>query len=243
MNAIVSFNTVSNQYKLSDSAIESVKFACERWNCEHVLITEKLQPNDFCDMFTKLYLPFYTKKYNRCLYLDTDVFIKYNAPNPFEIFNDSERIYVVRDLLQEDVDESYKLEFKEKQLCGPWYEQCKKSLNCEVLYETYRDWFFNAGVFMYSPSYHMHIFEHIVSSLNTIDKHYREISQVEQSLLNYAFRHHLNDKLTYIDKMWNYIDPPIHKEDMEGYIYHFTGLNYSNLKRHLYTFYKWKQKI
>jgi lipopolysaccharide biosynthesis glycosyltransferase len=242
MNVIITFNTISNPYSLSESAMESIKFACERWNCEHIHITNKLQPNDFCDMFTKLYLPLYTLNYKRCLYLDTDIFVKCDAPNPFEIFDDPQSIYVVRDLPQEDVDESYKLQFKENHLCGPWYEQCKKVLQYDVPYDIYRDWFFNAGMFIYSPEHHINIFKHIIDNINQIDVNYRHTFLFEQALLNYAFRYHLKDKLKYIDKTWNYMDPPIHKETMEGYIYHFTGLNYSNLKPHLNTFYKWKQK-
>lgn len=243
MNAIISFNTIFNSYKLSESAMESINCACKRWNCKYIQITDKLQPNNFCDMFTKLYLPKHTNEYDRCLYLDTDMFIKDDAPNPFDIFNDPDAIYVVKDLPQEDVDESYKLWFKENQLCGPWYQQCKKSLGVDVSYEVYRDWFFNAGFFLYTPKNHMHIFDHILSAMSKIDEPYCMIPQVEQALLNYAFRYHLNDKLTYISKLWNYMDPPLEKEEMIGYIYHFTGLNYSNLKPHLHTFNKWKQTI
>ena len=243
MNTIIAFNTKNNQYKLSQNAMESINFACKRWNCNYIQITNSLQPDTFCDMFTKLYLPFHTLNYDRCLYLDTDVFIRDDAPNPFDLFTDHEKIYVVRDLQQEDVDESYKLSFKETQLCGPWYQQCKNTLQVSVSYEIYRDWFFNAGMFMYTPKLHIYIFEHIISNLYRIDPCYRNTPPVEQALLNYAFRYHLNDKLSYVSKSWNYIDPPLEKETMEGYIYHFTGLNYSNLKPHLHTFNKWKQKI
>lgn len=241
MNVIVSFNTINNPNKLSYNAIESVKYACRRWNCQSLIIEDRLQPNNFHDMFTKLYLPEIVINFHRCVYLDTDVIIKYDAPNPFELFNDDECCYVVKDMQQPFLSDETKQEFKNNQLCKPWYEECKRVLNIDLNYQMYNDNFFNAGMFLFTPKKHIYMFKKIIESLKLIKDPYPQIHQVEQALLNYTFMYYLKEKLIYIPKEWNYIDPPLTTDKMEGFIYHFTGWNYKTYKSSLYTYNLWKK--
>ena len=97
-------------------------------------------------------------QFDRCMYLDTDVLIKCDASNPFELFNDDECCYVVKDMQQTFLSEETKQEFKNNQLCKPWYDECKRVLNVDLDYQKYNDNFFNAGMFLFTPKKHIYLF-------------------------------------------------------------------------------------
>jgi len=241
MNAIISFNTPNNPTPISQHAKESIENACINWECDYVQITNPLQPSGFHDMFTKLYLPREFKRFDRCIYMDTDIVIKHDAPNPFEIFHDDNNIYVVKDMQQSFLSDEVKNNFKKVQLCSPWYEQCKNALKVDLDHNLYCDGFFNGGMFMFTPKNHLYIFDKIVSALEHISNEYKQIHQVEQALLNYAFMYYLKNKLVYIPKEWNYIDPPLDSPTMDGFVYHFTGWRYQEYKERIKTFDLWKK--
>lgn len=241
MNAIISFNTKNNPFIISSNVEESIKCACTNWKCKYIRVETPLQPIGFHDMFTKLYLPYQVLNYDRCLYLDTDILIKSNAPNPFELFNDDECCYVVKDMQQPFLSNEIKQEFKNNQLCKPWYEECKRVLNFHLEYQEYNDKFFNAGMFLFTPKKHLHLFNFIIQALSSIQNPYPQIHQVEQALLNYTFIYSLQNNLIYIPKEWNYIDPPLDSDIMEGYLYHFTGWKYKEYKEKIQTFDLWKK--
>ena len=241
MNCIISFNTKNNPHDISSNVEESIKKTCDNWKCKYLRIETSLQPVEFHDMFTKLYLPYQTIEFDRCMYLDTDILIKHDAPNPFELFNNDECCYVVKYMQQSFLSDEVKNNFKKVQLCSPWYEQCKNALKIDLDHKSYCDGFFNAGVFMFTPKNHIHIFDQIINSLSLISNEYKQIHQVEQALLNYAMMGYLKNKLVYIPKEWNYIDPPLDSSIMEGYIYHFTGWRYQEYKEKIKTFNLWKK--
>lgn len=241
MNVIISFNTNNNPHIVSQNVIESINNICNTWNCKYIQINDQLQPIGFHDMFTKLYLPFKVLEFDRCLYLDTDTLIKHDSPNPFELFLNDENCYVVKDMQQPFLSEETKQEFKNNQLCKPWYDVCKNSLKIDLDYNTYNNGFFNAGMIMFTPKKHIYLFNKIIESLNSIPSLYSKIHQVEQALLNYTFMYYLKEKLVYIPKEWNYIDPPLESDKMEGYIYHFTGWYYQKYKSLLQTYDLWKK--
>jgi len=241
MNAIISFNTPNNPNPISQHAKESIEHACINWKCDYVQIINPLQPSGFHDMFTKLYLPYKVKNFNRCLYLDTDVIIKHDSPNPFELFYNDDCCYVVKDMQQSFLSDVIKQEFKDNQLCKPWFNECKRVLDIDLNYQIYNDNFFNAGMFLFTPEKHLYMFDHIINSLKLIHDPYPTIHQVEQSLVNYAFMYYLKENLIHIPKEWNYIDPPLDSNNMEGYIYHFTGWYYERYKPLLNTYNLWKK--
>lgn len=241
MNVIVSFNTKNNPHHVSENVLQSIENSCKRWNCKYIQITDSLQPLGFHDMFTKLYLPRIVKDYDRCLYLDTDIIIKHDAPNPFSFFNNDECCYVVKDMQQTFLSDQIKQEFKNNQLCRPWYDECKRVLGFDLDYKIYNDNFFNAGMFLFTPNKHLYIFDYIINCLKSIQDPYPTIHQVEQALINYTFMYYLRDKLIHIPKEWNYIDPPLDSYNMEGYMYHFTGWYYQKYKTILPNFDLWKK--
>lgn len=241
MNVIVSFNTKNNPNTISSNVNENIKTACNNWKCEYIRIEEPLQPSNFHDMFTKLYLPYKVKNFNRCLYLDTDIIIKHDSPNPFKLFDNDDCCYVVKDMQQPFLSDIIKQEFKDNQLCKPWYNECKRVLGVELNYQTYNDNFFNAGMFMFTPKKHLYMFDHIINSLKLIHEPYPTIHQVEQALVNYVFMYYLKENLIHIPKEWNYIDPPLESNNMEGYIYHFTGWYYQKYKSMIQTYDLWKK--
>lgn len=220
--------------------MESILRACERWNADRLIITKNLQPNKFHDMFTKLFLPNIILNYDRCLYLDTDIIINSKSPNPFEIYRDKNKVYVIKDMQQPFLSDDEKNNFKDSTLCMPWFNTCKKALNINLNPNTYKSNFFNAGIFLFSPKIHHYIFLKIQKSLSKIPDSHKNIHQVEQSLLNYSFMYYLKDNLIYIPKEWNYIDPPLSSNIMEGFIYHFTGWYYEEYKRKINNFTLWK---
>jgi len=241
MNCIVSFNTKNTPHIVSSNVEESIKCACANWNCKYLRIETPLQPSRFHDMFTKLYLPYQTLNFDRCMYLDTDVLIKHDSPNPFDIFNDTDYFYVVKDMQQTFLSDEIKQDFKNNQLCRPWYNECKRVLNVNLEYQIYNDNFFNAGMFLFTPQKHLYLFDHMIKALSLIQDPYPRIHQVEQALLNYTTMYYLNDKLIHISKEWNYIDPPLNSKTMEGYIYHFTGWYYDTYKSQLNNFKLWQK--
>ena len=237
---IISFNTKNNPNKVSKNALDSIDYACNKWNADRIIITKSLQPHDFHDMFTKLFLPNVIKNYDKCIYLDTDVIINSLSPNPFLLYNDPEKIYVVRDMQQSFLSNDDKNNFKESTLCMPWFDICQKAFQININSNQYKNNFFNAGMFLFSPKNHNYIFSKIQSILKYIPDSYKGIHQVEQALLNYSFMYYLKNKLTYIPKEWNYIDPPLESNKMEGFIYHFTGWHYQEYKRKINSFSQWK---
>jgi lipopolysaccharide biosynthesis glycosyltransferase len=241
MNVILSFNTKNNPYVISSNVNESIKVACDNWNCKYIRIEESLQSEGFHDMFTKLYLPYKVTNFDRCLYLDTDILIKHDSPNPFELFDDDNRCYVVKDMQQPFLSDEIKQEFKNNQLCKPWYDECKRVLGVDLEYKKYNDNFFNAGMFLFTPKKHLYLFDHITDVLKLLQPPYPNIHQVEQALLNYTFMYYLKDNLIHIPKEWNYIDPPLDSNRMEGYIYHFTGWYYEKYKPFLKKYDLWKK--
>lgn len=241
MNVIVSFNTKNNPHIVSEHTLHSINNACTRWNCKYIQITESLQPSDFHDMYTKLYLPQIVKDYTRCLYLDTDVVIKNDTPNPFELFSDDDCCYVVKDMHQSFLSQETKQEFKDNHLCKPWYNECKRVLGIDLDYQIYNDNFFNAGMFLFTPQKHLYLFNHIIDRLKLLQNPYPNIHQVEQALINYTFMYYLKNNLIHIPKEWNYIDPPLNTQIMEGYIYHFTGWKYQEYKEKIKTYDLWKK--
>lgn len=239
-NVIISFITKNNPNDVSENALESVSSACIRWNCDRIIITKPLQPHGFHDMFTKIFLPNIVKNYDQCLYLDTDVIINESAPNPFNVFSDQNKIYVVKDMQQQFLTDEEKTSFKHTTLAMPWFNICKHALKISLDPAVYINGFFNAGVILFSPKIHHKIFKKIQNSLPDIPSEYRQIHQVEQALINYICMSCLNEKLTYIPQLWNYIDPPLDSPTMNGYIYHFTGWKYEIYKEKIYTYTKWK---
>ena len=239
-NIVISFFIPSEGYTHSQNAHDSVKAACDRWGVEYLIFNKPLQPTGFHNMFTKLFLPSLISKYKQCLYIDTDIIINSTTPNPFNSFNIDQNIYVVKDMQQPFLTDIEKENFKNDQLCLPWFNICKNALGITFDKQYYKDNFFNAGMFLFSPTNHMYIFQKIISALNNITENYKSIHQVEQALLNLAFMHFLDKKLTFIDKKWNYIDPDINSKNMDGYLYHFTGWYYEIYKTEINNYTKWK---
>lgn len=240
---IISFNTKNNSRNVSKNALDSVENACIRWNADRIIITKPLQPDEYHDMFTKLYLSNVIRNYNMCMYLDTDIIINDTAPNPFKIYNNPECIYVIKDMQQSFLSNEVKNNFKNTTLCMPWFGTCKNALKIDLDPNFYKNNFFNAGVFMFSPRNHHFIFSKIQESIKYIPDSYKQIHQVEQAMLNYAFMYYLKHKLIYIPQTWNFIDPPIQRKEMEGYIYHFTGWYYKEYKNMIDIYTKWRHKV
>jgi|19_taG_2_1085344.scaffolds.fasta_scaffold46638_2 lipopolysaccharide biosynthesis glycosyltransferase len=238
--AIVSFFTKNCTHELSENTQESFTQAANKWSSDNIVFNDPVQPPGFHDMFTKLFLCNYLHDYDQCIYLDTDMIINSKAPNPFELFNDEECCYVVRDLQTETVTPKQKYSLKKTRLCGPWYATLKQIIKTDITKQQFFDNFFNAGMFIFSPKKHKHIFSAIQQALQYLPQEYYPIHQVEQALLNLYFMTLLKDKLIYIPQVWNYLDPPIDTKTMEGYIYHFNGFFPDEVKKCIYTYDKWR---
>ena len=48
--------------------------------------------------------------------------------------------------------------------------------------------------------------------------------------------YYLKENLMYIPREWNFIDPPLESEEMEGYLYHFTGWYHEKYKKLINTY-------
>ncbi len=113
-NSIVVLN-INNV--LCDNARNSMMDACKRWKCGFYEINENLvEKQNIC--FNKIVgiKKFYTnnKDIDRILYLDADILIREDTPNPFELFNDINKVYAVRDYYRCTWDKEYYQKEKEQ---------------------------------------------------------------------------------------------------------------------------------
>jgi hypothetical protein len=205
---------------------ESLMDACKRWNVEFYEIKNNIYfQQDLC--FNKILgiksLLNERNDVRGVMYMDSDMLIRKDAPNPFDIFNDRSRIYVVKDYdnTRFDINSDQYKDVKED-VSTPWLRNVHKDLNWEfsegdIINCT--DWFFNAGLFLlYVPEsiYEMNLFISHAPS-------YPTNSRYEQALWNYIIK--TRRKSVFIPSTWNTISPDIEDNYMKSYIYHFTGVH------------------
>lgn len=202
---------------LCDNARKSISNAAKRWGVEFVEIkTSKW--NDRSPSFMKFVLAERLIEYDRVLYIDSDILIRSDTPNPFELFK-SDLFCAVMDIHGNlDFNTDYFREFAEMFLIRHM-RIIKKFIDINLDEMGFIQKFFNTGVMLFDPKILISIFPYNVDISFDIlcnEAHY------EQALINYYIQRS-GISIRYLDRTWNRIDPDISGE-MKDYIYHFTGM-------------------
>jgi lipopolysaccharide biosynthesis glycosyltransferase len=213
--------------------------ASQRWNCKFYEMTENLVGSQNVCFNKVVGIKDYWSKHpeiDRILYIDSDILIRNDTPNPFELFNDCNYIYAVKDVYA-DIWDSNRLEEYRRDVIDPWVMKVHHTLKYDVdineWINTYPKWFFNAGMFIITPKNHINEINLFIDNIPIENVHGR----IEQAMWNYILKY--SDKVRLIGYEWNYINPDISDGNMKHYIYHFTGKNWILLKQKLPT-YNWK---
>lgn len=234
MNCIITLNI--NNY-LCNNARQSMLAASKQWGCDFYEITENLVGNqNVC--FNKLVG---IKKYyiehpdiDKILYIDADVLIRDDAPNPFTLFLEP-NIYAARDAY--DFWDDSRLNEYHNDVTDKWLYEVHQILRLDVdisnLVNTCSEWFFNAGVFIITPSIHMNEIDYFIQNIPT-----KPVSgRIEQAMWNYILK--VKNKVSLFGQEWNRLNPIILFGSMNCYIYHFTGDRWKELKEVL-PIYNWR---
>jgi lipopolysaccharide biosynthesis glycosyltransferase len=166
--------------------VNTIKYYCKRYDIDLRIISNR-KYFKYHPVFEKWQVKDYIKEYSRVLMMDTDIVIKRDSPNIFDLFQNDNVIYAV----SENVE---------------WSESWGRIdfINIEdnfgkVPKHFYKKLYFNSGVISYTYK-HLKIFDD-----DFIIKHnqkHRYHDWGEQTLLNYIIAKQ-NYTINYIDSKWN----------------------------------------
>jgi hypothetical protein len=224
---------------LCDNARNSILNACKRWNCNFYEITKNRvdDKNIWINKIVGIY-EYYQLNPNveRIMYLDADILIRDDAPNPFELLDDKDKVYAVLDYNDGWATKELYIHRMIEPRLRIVHDNLKYNVDINNLISTSCDWFFNAGMFILSPlscKYEMDTF------INNIPFIWNN-PHLEQPMWNYILK--CSNKVELIDSTWNLLNPQTNFNKMDAYIYHFTGTRFVELKP-LLPCYNWKTEI
>ena len=234
MNYLVTLNI--NDCLCSNSR-NSMLDACSRWGCKFHEITENyVGDQNVC--FNKLVgIKRLTEEadVDRLMYLDADMLIRSDAPNPLVLFND-DKTYAVRDCKDSSTEDEFL--YWKSMVVESWllsvHEKLKLDVDINRLVDTCKDWFFNAGMFLMSAKQNRPNIDLFIRNIPSFPVNGR----IEQAMWNYILKN--SENMVYIDRTWNMLEPDL-SESMKNFIYHFTGFRsyVPTLKERILT-YNWK---
>ena len=206
---------------MCENAMNSQKAAAIRWGCEYMIYTERYFPEHFSPSCNKLpYLA--DKRYKQILYIDADILVRSDSPNPFNLVPlnalgvvsdiQSHQPKSMRDCVQRTVHEE-------------WFEKLGK-------YERP----FNGGFIISAPALHSVLLSSLVETLEGRNVTEQSSGHFEQALLNLFFD---SESKVYLGERWNTIFPNVEDPTMRSFCYHFTGYGFSKEKRKMIETYQW----
>ena len=141
--AVNSLNRAIKDTSMIDLTYKSWVYWCKKNNCDFHIIDEPKLNNTSPHWFR--YFIFDEKPgYDRYLYIDADIIVKWDAPNIFDQYTDLDKIYAVRD--------NFSLAWVYEGLKG-----YKKFFEKECPWDTY----FNSGVLLFSKN-HQQLFKDFI---------------------------------------------------------------------------------
>jgi lipopolysaccharide biosynthesis glycosyltransferase len=245
MNSIIvlNYNNV-----LCNNTRESLLNASERWKCAYTEIQHIEIPSYLYPSFYKINMLINFTNYDQILFLDSDILIRSDAPNIFNIFTDENKFYCVNDISSRYDDN---LINRVRNLVHiPYYNVLKEECGFSLSMNDYCSGFFNSGVQLFNVNNFiscLNNFKKYILTEENINKHCGKLinggrygwSHHEQALWNFCVRNEKQDLVEYINETWNCIDPYTDKNTMNDYIYHFTGSRNDILKK-LIVNYNWR---
>jgi hypothetical protein len=235
--------TININGYLSDNARESLSHAADRWGCDFLeirtIFNEELYPS-----FAKVTSFSKIESYERAMFVDSDMLINIDTPNPFEIFSNRDKFVAVLDFHKENhvVGDKYWEEVKVRNQEFHW-NVLESHFGWGVSKEEFLDNFFNSGFFICTPKRHKVIFRALESALPLVPErmNFRYSAHYEQALFNYVVHAFRKKDLLLVEEKWNKLEPDITLSKMPEYIWHFTGVEFHKIK-HTIKDYDWRAK-
>ena len=247
MNNIVVVPNVFEDFYFNENAIESIRYACKRWNAnffelkKFMHVSNKIHNGVTANRF---WMMKYFTDFDRVLILDPDVIVNSLAPNIFDelgeydfagvhnanpsrvaTYEHMNRVDKYLSSIGLDILEKYFLNFDKTK----YYQTC-----------------INGGVYLFNPKKLEPVTNRIISLIETyediqttLDKEWIFIQNLISAALSTS-----ELKIKILDDKWNWLAPDINLEwdlfcgPMHANIYHFTGTPDSKNSMKLYN--KWK---
>lgn len=228
-NAVIILNI--GQKSIHPKSRESIKNACDRWNCDLIEITEPI--NNLHVYWQKCYVCEIYNQYNRILQLDGDMLIRWNAPNPFDIVPENQ-FGVVLDNQLPDSEKARQIKFWRSKNARIWSD----INNSDAITDNEH---INAGFLLYNTKKHQYIFD----EAKTIGEkgNWRSQGFPEQTVLSMILDKY-KDQRYFLCNDWNCVSqkrpvfPKHTTRELCCWIGHFTGPNQKNHRINNKT---WKQ--
>lgn len=233
--------TININNYLSDNARESFSHAANRWNCDFLEI-RTIFNDAFYPSFAKVTSFSKIEGYDRAVFVDSDMLISIDAPNPFDIFSNKDEFVAVLDFHTQnhEVGGKYWQSVKVNNQEFHW-NVLESQFGWGVPKNEFMDNFFNSGFFICTPKRHKVIFRAIESALPLVEEriHFSYSAHYEQALFNYVVQAFRKKDLLLVEEKWNKLEPDITLPKMPEYIWHFTGVEFHKIKHTIYD-YNWK---
>lgn len=250
MNDLVVVSNVFEDFNFNSNSIESIRFACKRWNANFFELKKFMPVSDKINdkvTWNRFWMMKYFTDFDRVLMVDPDIVINSSAPNIFNELGDYDfagvhNINPTRTATYnhfKNVTEylsNIKIEVLEKNICS--FDR-----------EKYYQYYINGGVYLFNPkklnkviTYVLYLIETNSEIRNALNSEWVFFQNIIAAALSTS---DLNIKI--LDDTWNWIAPDINLEwdifcgEMHANIYHFTGTPDS--KSSMKTYDRWKPII
>lgn len=168
--------------------------ACHRWGCNYSEINHDHNPNDKICNWGKILGPKLLIGYEKLLYLDSDMLISDDAPNPFDLCTEDNTIYAVADMQGPNA-----------KLNPAWYDCIYAAKTNEIIgrYPTFRrppvNEYFNTGFMLFKNM------DEVRWTFDRIDqsREFEAPTCYDQTVINMFVYNNLKVKI--LPEQWNYI--------------------------------------
>jgi lipopolysaccharide biosynthesis glycosyltransferase len=235
--------TVNINNHMSENARQSISEAADRWGCDFLEI-KTIFNTSLYPSFAKTCSFDKIEGYERAVYFDSDMLIHIDAPNPFEVFQDTQKFVAVLDIHPQNHDHNsimwrtVKGDVQER-----YWHILEQQFSWGVSKERFLDHFFNSGFFIINTKRHKTIFKAMENALplteDRIDFVYS--AHYEQALFNYVVQAFRFNDLYLAEETWNRLEPLIEEPRMTDYVWHFTGFNFW-VNKHTIKEYNWRNR-
>lgn len=211
----INYETPGINPRLCQNSRDSIMNACERWGCDFIEIGHHNTKLTLAPAAEKTKL-FSEIDAEHVLVLDSDIIIKGDAPNPFEIFP-LDCMTVVHNATTRWPEYSQIKQIEREE----WAKITEKFGPAPYIAEDY----FNSGMMMVNKELHTEVFKMAMEMHIECCRINWGLGWVDQSLFNYATKK-LGIKMNMTDETWNYVHPEqlgLDTSPMKKYIYHFAG--------------------
>lgn len=247
MNDLVVVPNVFEDFYFNANAIESIRYACKRWNVNFFELKKFMKVSDKIHngvTSNRLWMMKYFTDFDRVLILDPDVIVNSSAPNIFDELGDYD-FAGVHNVNPSRIATYEHMSRVNGYLSNVGIDILKKYLK-NLNDVSYYNHCINGGVYLFNPkklnqvtNYIIHLIESNEDIANTLHSEWIFIQNLISAVLSTS-----DLKIKLLDDKWNWLAPDINIEwelfcgPMHANIYHFTGTPDS--KSSMKTYDKWK---